>query len=339
MSKRTRSLLALVVLSAVPSSVTGCNLHASNNCEGAINLVVSGDHVVVARGEEGIEVVAADSGEVISRFDPTGDSDSYDDVSADGNVVLALDADDDLLTSFTLSAEGTLSVVTADLEVATGPYSGVGISGGRAIVSGGTSEMTFLTVDGGGALSIDGTLEAFRGQPDATMLAGGAAALMSTHFSGSEDEFVDGAEFGVTTVDMGSQAVVATRGMVGAGFSEGGGTPASWPVRASIVDTLAYVAHGGGLDVLRIEDGLGLTRLSHVDLSIEATDVFVDGTTAYVTGVPPRVIAIDVTDPDNPQIGTETTVDGTDANPTAVVVAGGRVFVAANAAGLVSLDP
>jgi hypothetical protein len=317
----------------------GCGLHDSNNAGGAINLAVRGEHVVVARGEQGIEVVAAADGSVVSRLDPLGDSDSYDDVTSDGNVVLALDADDELLTSFTLSAEGQLAAVTADVEVATGPYSGVSLASGRAVVSGGTCEISFVAVDSGGGLALDGTLTAFRGQPDATMIPDGSGALMSTHFSGSEDEFVDGAEFGVTTVDVAAKSTVATSGMVGAGFTDGGGTPASWPVRAHISGDLAYVAHGGGLDILRIEPGLGLTRLSHIGLSIQATDVYVDGATAYVTGVPARVVAVDVTDPASPVAGSETTVPGEDANPTAVVVAAGRILVAANAPGLVTLDP
>ena len=327
------ALALLLVLTA-----SGCHLHPSNNDGGAINLAVSGMNVVVARGSEGIEVINGLNGDVVSFIAPRGESESYDDVAADAGIVLALDAECDRLSSFRLAPSGRLEAVMLDLEVATGPYSGLGFSNGKAIVSGGTNEMTFVDVAADGSLAVAGTLSAFRGQPDATMIPGGGGAVMSTHFSNSSDEFVDGAEFGVTTVDMTTRAVVATSGMKGAGFTGGGGTPASWPVRASVQQQLIFVAHGGGLDILRLDANLGLSRASHLDLSVEATDVFAIGDTAYVTGVPARVIAVDVSDPEQPKVTTETRIDGEEANPTAVVASGNNLYVAANAAGLVKLS-
>lgn len=318
-------------------ALTGC-LHPSNNDGGPINLALSGQHLVVARGGEGIEVLDAPGGGLVSVLPPQGESDSYDDIAAHGGVVLALDADCDRLSSFRLSPGGRLDAVTLDVEVPTGPYSGVGFSNGKAIVSGGTNGMTFVDVDSQGRLAISGTLSAFRGQPDATMIPGGHGALMSTHFSNSSDSFVDGAEFGVSTVDTDTQKVVATSGMKGAGFSEGGRTPASWPVRASIRQNIAYVAHGGGMDILRIGPNLSLHRLAHLDLSIQATDVFAIGSTVYVAGVPARVVTVNASDAEQPYVAAEFPIPGDDANPTAIVATAGNIFVAANDAGLVKMS-
>jgi len=66
------------------------------------------------------------------------------------------------------------------------------------------------------------------------------------------------------------------RGLAGAGFTEGGGTPASWPPRTRVIRDHAYVAHGGGLDVFRVGADLALERLGRTALGGAAIDVDVD---------------------------------------------------------------
>lgn len=324
----------------VAALVAGCQLHSANNeSGGAINLAVHGDFVVVARGTAGLDVVRAGTGELTFHVAPSGCSDSYDDVSASDGVVLAHDADDEYLTSFLLSATGTLELAQSDVEVPAGPYSGVGSGGGVAIVSGGICGISLLSVDGAGALAPLRTLELSRGQPDVAMLPLGRGALLSTHFSGDSDEFVDGAEFGVTSIALPDLSVRHRAGLSGAGFTDGGGRPASFPLRAAVAGELAYVAHGGGLDLFRVGTDLRMERVAHLDLPIAAVDVAVDGARAYVAGVPSSVVVVDVSDPTVPQVERVLEVPGDRATPTAVLVTAGRVFVAANAAGLVTLTP
>ena len=312
--------------------LAGCSLHPSNNGGGAINLAVAGEWVIVARGESGIDVLRAATGERVGGRAPDGESDSYDDVASDGTTLLALDADDGRLTSLAVGPGGSLDVVTDDLPVEVGPYSGVSLGGGRAVVSGGTSPLTLLSVDGKGALAKQGSLERYRGLPDAVVLPDGRGALLSTHFSGSSDEFVDGQEFGVSTISLSPLAFVDARGLDGGGFTPGGGTPASWAVRADVRGDLAAVAHGGGLDLFRIDAGLALKRAGRLSLPFSAVAVALDGDRAYVVGAsPPSLAEVDVSDVAAPRLVATVAVSGADASPTAVVVVGDRVYVAAGA--------
>ena len=68
------------------------------------------------------------------------------------------------------------------------------------------------------------------------------------------------------------------RGLAGAGFTEGGGTPASWPPRTRVIRDHAYVAHGGGLDVFRVGADLALERLGRTALGGAAIDVDAEAT-------------------------------------------------------------
>jgi hypothetical protein len=318
----------------------GCGLHDTNNdLGGAINLALAGEYLVVARGTAGVDVMRLDSLEGVGHLDPTGDSDSYDDVSVDGAIVLLHDADDALLSSFRLESGGSLVAVSRDVAVESGPYSGVSVSGGVAIVSGGTCGISRLSVTTGGELAVSGGLEVFRGQPDVTMVPGTSTALLSTHFSGDEDEFVDGQEFGITTLATDDLAVVATAGLAGAGFSDGGGQPASWPVRASIVGDLAFVAHGGGLDLFRIDASHGIERLGHLDLPFQAVDVFApeSGGEAFVVGVPPQIGVVDV-GPDGALSSRRTIELGADVRPTAIVASDTHLVVANNLGAPVFVD-
>lgn len=320
------------------SLAAGCTLHDSNHDTGGpLNLAVAGDYVIAARGTAGIDVVRASTGAVVSHVEPRGEVGAYDDVAADGAVVLAHSVGDERVSSFVLTLDGELTPVDADLEVPSGPYSGVSLAGGWAVVSGGTCAITVLDVEDDGHLARVGQFEAFRGQPDVTMLPGGAGALLSTHFSGDEDAFIDGQEFGVSAMSLAAQGVVDPLGLPGAGFSDGGGTPASWPVRATVAGDLAYVAHGGGLEILRVAADLTLARVAHLDLPFAAVDVAVDGDEAFVVGVPAQVAVVDVADPAAPRFDRTLPLVGDGSMPTAVALAGGAIYVAANAGGLLRL--
>lgn len=318
----------------------GCGLHDKNNdLGGAINLALAGEYLVVARGSAGIDVRRLDSLEVATHLDPAGDADSYDDVSVDGAIVLVHDADDGLVSSFRLQPDGGLVAVSSDVAVESGPYSGVSVSGGVAIVSGGTCGISRLSVAAGGELAVTGGVEVFRGQPDVSMVPGTSTALLSTHFSGRKGGFVDGQEFGIMMLSTDELAVVATAGLAGAGFSDGGGRPASWPVRASIVGDLAFVAHGGGLDLFRIDASSRMERLGHLDLPFQAVDVFApaSGGEVFVVGVPPQVGIVDV-GADQALSLRDTVALGAEVRPTAIVASEAHIIVADNLGAPVIVD-
>lgn len=313
----------------------GCHLHPSNNDGGAINLAASGDVVFVARGCDGLEVVDGASGEVLETLAASGESDSYDDLSVADGLLFVLDADDGYLTTFAIGADGGLTQKTADVEVEVGPYSGVSAAGSAVVVSGGTSEMTFLSYTSDGGLSETATLEGHRGHPDVALDPAGTLALVSTHFS----DDVDGHEFGVVSAALSPPSFSDEAGLPGAGFTEGGGTPASWPARAAFGPTHAFVAHGGGLSVLSTDASRAISVVTTIDVGIEAVDVTVAGDRAYVVGSSPtpRVVEIDVADPAAPSIVRTFDVSGEGAAPTAVLLIGENLFVAAGEPGLVRI--
>jgi hypothetical protein len=317
-------------------TAAACHLHPSNNDGGAINIAANADTVFVARGCNGIEVVDAATGAVLSSIEPSGDSDSYDDLSHAEGLLFALDADDGYLSTFSIETDRSLRLLVGDESVEVGAYSGVAAAASLVAVSGGTSEISFYTYGPDGSLTRAGTLKGHRGHPDVALDPSGRLALISTHFS----EEVDGHEFGLVSASLGQLAFIDTEAVPGAGFTEGGGTPASFPLRVAFVSDNALVAHGGGLSVLRIDADLGIEHVTTLDLDLEAVDVVVDGSSAYVVGASPRpqLIELDITDVAAPALTRTFDVAGECAAPTAVAVVGPRVFVAAGEAGLQVID-
>lgn len=321
-------------------ALCGCGLHPTNNdAGGAINLERDGDWLLVARGESGLDVVDLRVG-AARNVAPHGEADSVDDVSADGGILVALDADDGILVSYRIETDGSLVVLDDGIAVDVGPYSGVSMSAGTAIVSGGTCELSLVNVSARGDLALRQMVDGWRGKPDVTLVPGAGAALVSTHFSGDEAEFVDGQEFGVSTLSLRSGRYVDARGIAGAGFSEGGGTPASWPVRARAARDLAFVAHGGGLDVLRVDADLSILPVGRVALDGAGVDVDVDldaGLAFVLTAVPTAIAVVDVAEPSRPRVVDRLGVPGDVETATAIVVTAEVVYVAAAVEGLLTI--
>jgi hypothetical protein len=223
-----------------------------------------------------------------------------------------------------------------DEEVEVGPYSGVSAARSFVAVSGGTSEITLFSYASDGALERLGALAGHRGHPDIALDPSGGRAIVSTHYDGE----VDGHEFGLVSASLDPLAFVDEIGIGGAGFSEGGGTPASFPLRVAIAGELVLSAHGGGLSVIRADAELGLAEVATLDLGLEAVDIVVDGELAYATGSSPsaRVVEIDLRDPAAPALGRTFDVGGAEPTPFAIAVVGSKLFVAAGDAGLQLLD-
>jgi hypothetical protein len=110
-------------------------------------------------------------------------------------------------------------------------------------------------------------------------------------------------------------------------------------VRASIVGDLAFVAHGGGLELFRIGAAGDLHRLGHLDLPFQAVDVFAadPAVEVFVVGVPPQIGIVEVSD--DLLLTLARTIDlGAEVQPTAIAASDARIFVADNLGGLVALD-
>ena len=323
---------ALAATLVVPT-LAGCLHPANNDGDGAINLASAGAFLFVARGTAGLDVVRVSDGETLFHVEPLGLMSSFDDVSARGSLLLALDADDGRLASFHVDDTGGLTKA-GEIEVATGPYSGVALGLGLAVVSGGTCEITFVRVAPSGELAVERRLEASRGQPDVSIDPSGTYAVLSTHFSSGEAGALGGLDFGLSLLELESEAIVHTVGLEGAGFTEGGGTPASWPVRLAFHRSAAFVAHGGGLTEVSLADGrLELSRTA--ELEGPAVDVWIHGDRGFVVVASPASVAqIDLQDMEV----RESLPLPQGERGTAVVATESRVYVAGNETGLVALD-
>ncbi len=324
-------LLGLVLLG-------GCSLHPSNNDSGgAINLAASPEFVFVARGTAGLDVVRADSTALVFSMAPQGNADSVDDVAFAVGHLFLLDADDGVLSSYAVNEDGSLALVTADREVEVGPYSGVTANETSVVVSGGTCSVSIFELDPAtpGELGGSSSVDPYRGVPDATAAPGRPQVVLSTHFSGDADEFVDDSEFGIAVLHTERAEIVDAAGIIDAGFTDGGGTPASWPVRVEVRGDRVLVAHGGGLSRFSIDADGSLASLDQLTLDGPATDVSTFEDKAYVVSANATLSVVDLSD-DVMQVEQSTSLP-MGAQPTAVIALGPWVFIAGGEQGLVTV--
>ena len=119
----------------------------------AANVAVHGDWAYVTRGTTGYEVLRAARNTKSHVFMPPPGLGSVDDVAVADGLLFLLDAQaPGHLRVLSLADPSAPSLIGAPVEVAVGPFSGVTASGGRVIVSGGTSPLTLRTYDAGGRL-------------------------------------------------------------------------------------------------------------------------------------------------------------------------------------------
>jgi hypothetical protein len=315
-------LVGLLPLVPLVALATACDLHAFNNDGGALNLAADGDRVAVALGKGGVSLLDGKTAARVAQAAPTGGADSIDDVTLADGWLFALDGDDGKLAVYDAKS---LALVQDGVEVEVGPYTGIAARAGRVVVSGGTGPATVFRYDAAGKLTRERTIAGHRGTPDVALDRAGLGAFFSTHF----EEPVDGHEFGLSSATFDGRLVDAV-GLPGAGFTEGGGRPSSWPVRATVDNGRVYVAHGGGLSVVGYDAALDLTLTTTLDLQLRAVDVAVDRTTAWVVGVvPSALVEVDLTEPARPSVKKRTPLDGM---PTAVAVNAGWILIAAGGA-------
>lgn len=247
----------------------------------AAKLSARGDLVYAAEAGEGLAVLEASTLALRSRVALPDRATRVDDVTIAGDALFALDAVEGLVWSYALAEPQAPRLVSAPLEVAVGPFSGIAAAADTLIVSGGTSELTVLTIDGPAIQSVRARLELDRGQPDVALRSDGLLAIVSTHF----DEPVDGHEFGVTSlsVEIGAAPrVVDRRGLSGAGFTDGLANPTNFPIQVDVEGGVAWVAHGGGVTRLAVDDAGHLTDLGTALVPGSPTAVSVVAERAFV---------------------------------------------------------
>jgi hypothetical protein len=268
----------------------------------AANVALHGDWAYVTRGATGYEVLRAGRNPKSHVFMPPPGLGSVDDVAVADGLLFLLDAQaPGHLHVLSLADPSAPRPVGAPVEVAVGPFSGVTASGGRVIVSGGTSPLTLRNYDADGRLGeVVATAKLGRGQPDALLADGGELGFVSTH------DF--GPYFHVALVRTTLQPPAVTQ--VGAvpldtyGFTPGGAKPASFPIETAVEGRMLYVASAAGLGVIDIADAAAPKLLARIELGVMPVNVDVrNGIVAAVGSDPePLLVFVNVRDPRRPEI-------------------------------------
>lgn len=299
----------------------------------AANVVIDGPLAFVSLGARGFEVVDIASGNVLAIVPPPAPSGSVDDLAIADHFLFALDArPPGHLSVFSLAAAPALTLASAPIEVAVGPFSGVSAAGGRVIVSGGTSLMSLRSYDSNGTVGpLLAEIDCGRGQPDVLMSPGGDRAYVSTHHWGPY--------FGLTSVRVSvsppSIAKSASLSLDTYGFTPGGAKPASFPIETALEGDALYVATSRGLTVVSIADANRLTRLAALEIGVKGVNVDVRNHLAAVVGSSPRpmLVLIDVRSPSSPRVVRSIPLpDG--SRPTGVAIGDTSVVVAAGTGGV-----
>lgn len=260
----------------------------------ASNIVAADSLLYVAKGEEGLAIVDAQSGRSIGTIAPPAGSESIDDVAIDGPLLFILDARaPGHVSVFSLGDPKQPRLVSPPRGVPVGPFSGVSAAAGLCVVSGGTSRLQAFRYDGTGRL--DGptaSTDLGRGQPDALVAADGRRVFVSTHFWGPY--------FGLDVLEYDSQRqAITTQAKLeldGAGFTKGGAKPANFPiVAASLGRDSLLVAFAKGIAVIDVRSVTQPIVRQVVNVGGSAVSVATSGSTAAVavTAPNPSLVLLD----------------------------------------------
>ncbi len=257
-------------------------------------------------GAEAANVVAHDSGFAASRADSgvgIGERSTMrgagraDDLAVDGRLLFVLDAlPPGRLSVVSLGGEGREARVLDWREVAVGPFSGVAAANGVVVVSGGTSRLTAWRYDSAGLLAGPyATADLGRGQPDVLLSRDGTVAYVSTHYWGPRF----GLDIVATAPDArGVLPLLGSLPLEGAGFTDGGAKPASFPIECALLDDgTVLVAHRRGVAVVDVRDPRMPRLVDVVDVGGPAVNVDALGGTAAVSvaGRRPAIVLLDFT--------------------------------------------
>jgi hypothetical protein len=271
-------------------ALAGCSLtYPSLESGEAAHVVVLGAVAYVALGEPGVETIDVASGRRMAVIPPPPGARSSDALAATDGKLFVLDARRGRLSVW--SAEAPPRLLDGPVPVPVGPFSGVAAGGGRVIVSGGTSELTVLSYDDAGRIGPRATADLGRGQPDVSIAADGARAVVSTHFTHPD--------FGVTLLALNAPpaapVIQGTLRLAGAGFTPGGSKPSNFPLVTELIGDRLFAAHGGGVAVVDVSRP-GAPRLVRVvALEVVPVSLAADGDTLAVVGSSPapRLVLLD----------------------------------------------
>jgi hypothetical protein len=155
----------------------------------------------------------------------------------------------------------------------------------------------------------------------------GRRAYVSTHFETTV--------FGLTVIDLAPLRVVGRLVIEGAGFTDGGTKPASFPLASALRGNRLYLAFGGGLAVVDVSDAAAPRLEQVVPLGMQAVHLAIDGDVAVVVGASPaRLVRLDLKDGDTPVVVRSEPLPG---RPTGVALGATRVAVATGERGVVVL--
>lgn len=267
-------------------------------------VVFAGNQAYVAAGNAGIEVrTLARSAHVTLVGTPT-EVDRIDDLAYADGLLFALDATPPgHLLVYSLSDPRQPRLVGTPMLVEVGPFSGVSAAAGVVAVSGGTSRLSLRHYDRLGVLGKYVVLADYgRGQPDVALREDGRYAAVSTHLYGPR--------FALTLVRIQHTPLTLTRvgelAISRSGFTAGGFKPAHFPLVARWAGSRLYVAHGGGLDVVTIEDGGTPRLLVHLADAAPAMDLALAGDQLFVlrAGAKPEVLQYRLDGAGRPQLPT-----------------------------------
>lgn len=275
---------------------------------GTNNIAVRDEVAFAAAGPQGVLIVDLESLEVVGQVDPPLNSNSVDDVAVAADLLFALDGSrPGNLSVFSIADPLQPRLVTEPTAVDVGPFAGVSAANGRVIVSGGTRQLSLISVDQSGILGDDiAQIDLGVGQPDVLISNDGETAFVSTDFSGR----VDGARFGITLIDVpapsDSISILDRAGIVGAGFSPGADGPANFPIESAQQDDTLFVASGAGVSVFDISDPLTLRPITVIPLDVNPVNVDVLNNQLFVVGnsPAPTLTVIDVDDVNAPDVST-----------------------------------
>ncbi len=301
---------------------------------------VSGNHLFTSYGDGGLIVTSLNTDEVTTHIFPAGDMRGIDDFDIAGDLLFVLDArGNNYVASYSIADLDNPELIDGPYLVPGEPFNGISARNGNLVVSGGTRHLEYFQYDASGEISGPATFGRDRGHPDVLLSDNGQVAFASTDFN--LDRKVNGARFGILALSLGTELQIPTEidqiGITEAGITDGVTTPVGFPIQTALYNNRLLVAHGGGLTIIDLveQSAFGASRL--LDLGINAISVQAQNDIAYVIGLDPTLVKVDISDPANPSIIESVPLNIGDNIPTSLALSNTSVFIAAGEAGLLEL--